>query len=205
MAGRTFSLRVGSGERESRGYTLEAPRRGRLRFQGFRVSTRFPFGLFLKSLTLDNTDEALVYPTLEAIQAPPDFGRSRNGGEQVTGPGGTGAQVAGLREYAPGDTARRIHWRASARRSALLVREVESEHEAEIEVHLRTAGTTAGEAFEKRVSWAASEVVAFLDAGTRVALRTDHDHLPAGLGAGHRARLLGFLAVVQPGGEAEVS
>ena len=52
--------------------------------------------------------------------------------------------------------------------------------------------------FEERVRWAASEVVAHLDAGYRVGLRTDHDHIAPDTSARHRARLLGFLALVEP-------
>ena len=65
------------------------------------------------------------------------------------------------------------------RRRALLVREVESELEAEVEVRLRTRGAQPGERFERSVVWVASEIAALLDAGTRVALRTDDGRLDA--------------------------
>jgi uncharacterized protein (DUF58 family) len=199
LAGRVFALRVGPGQTEIHPYRVQPPRRGVARFIGFRVSTRFPFGLFSKALTLESPEETLVYPAIEEVQAPPDFGAARGGGEQVAGAGGGGPDVAGLRDFAEGDSARRIHWRSSLRRGTLLVRELESEHEAEVEVRLRTSGVTPGERFERGVRWAASEVAALLDAGTRVALRTDSVHFPADTGQGQRARLLGFLALVEPG------
>ncbi len=87
------------------------------------------------------------------------------------------------------------------RRRSLLVREVESEHEAEIEVRLRTRGAHPGERFERSVGWAASEIAALLDAGNRVALRTDDDLIDAGAGTRHRARLLSYLALVEPSGD----
>jgi uncharacterized protein (DUF58 family) len=80
----------------------------------------------------------------------------------------------------------------------LLVREVESELEAEVEVRLRTRGAQPGERFERSVVWVASEIAALLDAGTRVALRTDDGRLDAGAGVRHRARLLTYLALVEP-------
>jgi uncharacterized protein (DUF58 family) len=46
---------------------------------------------------------------------------------------------------------------------------------------------------------AASRIVAALDAGVRVALRTDDTRLPAAAGERQRARLLGHLARVEPG------
>jgi uncharacterized protein (DUF58 family) len=162
------------------------------------VFTRFPFGLFSKSLTIPARETALVYPELEAIRAPQNFGSPRDAGERVSAPSGSGADAIGLRDYATGDSLRRIHWRASMRRRALMVREVESEHEAEVEIKLRTRGTTHGESFERAVGWAASEVAVLLDAGTRVALRTDDDLIAADGGARHRARLLSYLALVEP-------
>ncbi len=89
------------------------------------------------------------------------------------------------------------------RRRSLLVREVESEHEAEVEVRLRTRGVQPGERFERSVGWAASEIAALLDAGTRVVLRTDDELIDAGSGARHRARLLSYLALVEPSGVAQ--
>ncbi len=88
------------------------------------------------------------------------------------------------------------------RRRSLLVREVESEHEAEVEVRLRTRGAQPGERFERSVVWVASEIAALLDAGSRVALRTDDGLIGAGAGVRQRARLLSYLALVEPGGDA---
>jgi uncharacterized protein (DUF58 family) len=95
---------------------------------------------------------------------------------------------------------RRIHWPASLRRGALVVREVRSQQRAEVEVRLRTSGQDPGERFERSVSWAASEVVAFLAAGSRVGLRTDREAVPSRDGAQQRVRLLAFLARVEPAG-----
>ena len=77
--------------------------------------------------------------------------------------------VRRLRGYAPGDALRRVHWRASLRRGALLVREQEQECTGETVVRLRTAGCAAGAAFEEAVRRAASDVAANLRSGLRVA------------------------------------
>jgi len=203
--GRVFALRVGAGASESRSYRLRAERRGFLRFSGFQVYTRFPFGLFSKSMLLEAPGEALVYPAIESVRVPPHLGSARGGGESIAGPEGHGEDVSGLREFAQGDGARRIHWRASLRRGQLLVRRVESEHEAEVEVRLATELAFPGEAFEQRVSWAASEVVAHLEASRRVSLRSDSAYFPADSGRGQRARLLAFLALVKPGRESRAA
>jgi uncharacterized protein (DUF58 family) len=197
---RVFALRVGAGETLRRAYGFRPHRRGRVQFEEFRVFTRFPFGLFSKSLTLPASQSALVYPALEPVTGLQNFGSPRDAGERLSAPAGSGADAIGLRDYAPGDPLRRIHWRASMRRRSLLVREVESEHEAEVEVRLRTSGSQPGERFERSVGWAASEIAALIDAGSRVALRTDDDFIDAGAGVRHRARLLSYLALVEPSG-----
>lgn len=197
-AGRCFALRIGPGRTEVRSYRFRPERRGPLEFQGFVVFTRFPFGLFSKSLTLDAPSRTLVYPATEAVRFPPDFGGARAGAEGAGGGAGRSSDVRGLREYAPGDALRRIHWRSSLRVGELMVREVENEHEAEVEVRLRTLGEQPGEAFERKVSWSASEVASLLEMGARVALRTDRQYFPADAGSRQRAQLLSHLALVQP-------
>jgi uncharacterized protein (DUF58 family) len=200
-AGRVFALRIGAGATEVRGYRLVPDQRGPLEFVGFQVSTRFPFGLFSKSLTLAESGEALVYPGVDPLPVSPGLGGTPDEGECARDTG-DGASAASLREFAPGDPMRRIHWPASLRRGSLYVRQLESARAAEVEVRLRTQGVADGLEFERGVRWAASEVVALLDAGRRVALRTDAAYLAADAGAGQRARLLSFLARVAPGSAA---
>ncbi len=196
--GRVFALRIAPQAHELRSYGLRSDRRGPLELLGFRVFTRFPFGLFVKSLEIRDAIEVLVYPAVEAVVAPPSIGAAHRGGESRTGPGAAVGDVAGLRPFAPGDPARRIHWRASLRSGELVVRDVETEHAAEVEVRLRTGDAEPGSPFERLVAWAASEVVCWLDAGGRVSLRTDRYRVEADSGSRHRARLLSFLARVEP-------
>jgi uncharacterized protein (DUF58 family) len=198
-AGRVFALRIEPGHCETRHYRLTPERRGPLELEGFVVFTRFPFGLFSKSLTIPAPEVALVYPAIDPVALPPDFGGVREAGESVPGPRGRGGEVGGVREFIRGDPPRRIDWRASLRARELWVREVQSEHQAEVEVRLRTADRTPGASFERDVRGSASEVAAFLERGLRVALTTDGEHFEAGDGAHQRARLLGFLARVAPG------
>jgi uncharacterized protein (DUF58 family) len=197
-AGRCFALRIDPGASELRSYRFTPTQRGIHHFKGFRVYTRFPFGLFSKSLEIESADQSLAYPEVEPVAIPANFGAARGGGEKIAGPGGSGTNAVGLREFAAGDSVRRIHWRSSLRHRQLFVTEIESEHAAEIEVRLRTRGLAAGEAFEQRVSWAASEIVALIDGNNRVSLSTVGRCFGADSGHRHRARLLSHLALVQP-------
>jgi uncharacterized protein (DUF58 family) len=197
-AGRCFALRIEPGKRETRSYPLCAEHRGLLEFRGFVVCTRFPFGLFSKSLVIEDEASVLVYPAVDPVPLSDISGDAAKRGESQTRERvGSSAVAAGLREYAPGDPRRRIHWRASLRSGSLLVRELESELDVEVEVRLHT-GRPPGGGFEARVRRAASEVVGLLDAGRRVSLRADDRHFEADSGPAHRATLLAFLSRVQP-------
>jgi len=195
--GGAFALRIAPGQRETRSYELEPTRRGALGFDGFRVTTRFPFGLFAKSLWIERRAEVIVYPPLAAAKPPP-IREARRAGNEVSAPSDDANEVTSLRGFAPGDSPRRVHWRASWRRGALLVRDAQGDAASEAEVVLRTRGTEGGEPFEREVARAASETEAGLLAGLRVGLRTDGAALAPGAGAVHRARVLGYLALVQP-------
>jgi uncharacterized protein (DUF58 family) len=210
-AGRSFVLRVGPGESETRRYTLGPARRGALAFSGFRVSTRFPFGLFLKSRDFDCVEETLVYPAVVPQAARPRIAESLASGDTSTTRTDQGGTVSGLREFSDGDSVKRVHWRASLRRGSLLVGEIEDDRDAEVEVRLRARSERPGaeakprpglDRFEEAVSRAASEVVGHLQEGLAVALRTDAVYVPADAGGRQRARLLSFLALVDADGRA---
>jgi uncharacterized protein (DUF58 family) len=196
--GRVFAMRVAPGQTESRSYRFEPAARGELRFHGFRVTTRFPFGLFAKSLEIEREARVIVYPRLVAQRPPRRRAGDPRSVRDVGGSGARSAEVAGLREFARGDSPRRVHWRASWRRGFLLVRDEAGSAGGEALVRLATRDREPGEAFEREVERAASEAEAGLRAGLRVALHTDGPVFPPDTGAVHRARLLGFLALIAP-------
>ena len=97
--GRAFALRIGPGETVRRHYPFRPSARGILEFEQFQVFTRFPFGLFSKALTLPGTATTLVYPAVETVTIPPDFGGARDRGDGLAGSRGEGALAEGLRSY----------------------------------------------------------------------------------------------------------
>jgi len=201
-AGRVFTLRIGPGETLPSRYSLTPDTRGLLEFAPVLISTRFPFGLFVKTRVLDLGGSALIYPALlDALPRPPDDGMRREG-EFHPIASADGSSVDGVRAFQPGDPVRRVHWRTSLRRRALLVLQQEDERDAEVEIELATHASrwqpgASRDDFEQRVSLAASEVVANLAAGLRVGLRTESEQIPAASGGRQRARLLSFLARVE--------
>ncbi|HVN38661.1 MAG TPA: DUF58 domain-containing protein [Myxococcota bacterium] len=197
--GRCVALRIAPGACEVRSYAFTPERRGALCFEGFVVSTRFPFGLFSKSRVLEVPDEVLVYPSVSRLAPPREDAVTSAGGDRPLPRDGAGDVADGLRDREVADPARRIHWRASARAQRLLVRRRAGDEQSEIQVQLELA-EPGGEAFERRVSRAASEALAGLEAGRRVALRAGRTEFGAASGPRQRAALLAFLARVEPAG-----
>jgi len=171
------------------------------------VSTRCPFGLFLKYREFEAVDETLVYPKIvpRAHRAWTTNARAAAKPAGARAKPGAGENLSGLREFVPGDSMRRVHWRSTLRRGALLVAETEDDRKAEIEVRLgpaplAPAGSDSAPAFEQSVSRAASEITAHLHTGAAVALRTNAVYLAAEAGERQRTRLLAFLARVRSDG-----
>lgn len=196
-AGRAFALRIGPGQHVDRSYAWTPKQRGDVAFDHVRISTRFPFGLFVKSAEIDVPARALVYPELREVPLRTD---ETNGDEsdERNGASKRGDDLAGLREFVPGDGLGRVHWRRSVRSGRLLVGEREGEASGEIEILVRGAPGQPVSAIEDRIRIAASEVVGHLDAGLRVGLRSPRVRIPPSTGPAHRRELLTYLARVEP-------
>ena len=113
------------GPRQRRTWRTVTPciRRGRYSVGPVRVTSGDLFGLFRRSRSFGRRQEILVYPRaveLPSVSVPPAMlpgeGRFRRPTQQVT------PNAAGIREYQPGDSFNRIHWRSTARTGNLMVK-----------------------------------------------------------------------------------
>ncbi|MFG0292158.1 MAG: DUF58 domain-containing protein [Phycisphaerales bacterium JB050] len=107
---------------------MPCTRRGVMRLDPITVSTMFPFGIVLKSVTVTEPDEVLVLPRL--VELPDSVllsggGRGRYETERHDRKG-LGLEFYAIREYQPGDPMRRIAWKQSARSGTLRTREFAS-------------------------------------------------------------------------------
>lgn len=196
--GRCFVLRVGARSVVDRSYGFVPERRGEMRFASLRVSTRFPFGLFVKSVELEAPQRVLVYPALAPATRLVDEHGSRQETDQRPGRSAVGDALSSVREFERGDSAARVHWRRSVRSGRLVVGEREGHTAAEVEILLLLSPEMTAGNVEGRISKAAAELVLHLDAGHRVGLRTRSVRFAPSLGAGHRRELLCFLARLEP-------
>ena len=193
-------LMVAPGETAVRELEYLFRRRGQHELKAFEVRTTYPFGLFRKWYRIDAPQEVLVYPELGQRRT----GRSRieSGlGAAVGRTRGLDGDYLGLREFNPGDDARLIHWKVSARRGELIAVERSRSDLQTRTVYLLPGGDpTTGQPFrashEGAVMLAASAIAQLLEEGHEVALVTPGDAFPPGHGGEARRALLGHLAIL---------
>ena len=200
-------LHLGPGATSRHPYPLLLTRRGRHRFEGVKVITRFPFGLISKAAALPLTSDVLVYPEIRPL--PGEIARELTaiGREQPMPRRGHGSALYNLRDYHSGDDSRAIHWKTSARQSRLIVREAEAEDQRSVTIALATAAPRVGagglspsqlQAFEEAVIMAASLIDALYRRNYRLRLIVGAREVPAGAGREHYGRLLRALALCGP-------
>ena len=159
------------------------PRRGIYRQDAFRIVTRFPFGFLRKARQLNLKTEALVYPSVEPTAEYLEILPGLEGAlESLTK--GRGQDLYALRDYIPTDSARHVHWKASARSGSLMVREFTREDDcrillvldphlsAEESASLKPGASVANERFERVVNICASLAWHFYQNNSLLQFRT---------------------------------
>lgn len=196
-----YSLRVAGGESQSVEARWLFERRGRYHIPRLAVRTRFPFALFDKSRDIDEAVDVTVFP--EPLDAS-EWARSVSArfGDVETNRRGRGDEYFGLRDHRPNDDARRVHWKVSAKRGKLVVREEEDRAQRAVEValahwHDGVPDARALEDFEIYVRRTAGLIGILAQEGYRVGLRLGHTLIEPGTGGRHIDRILNELAVVE--------
>jgi len=163
---------------------VEAGRRGALPSAGLRVSTRFPFGFFEKSRLLPVPARYLVLPA--AAEGGSQGAAPRGEGlDERLGGVGAGDEFHGLRDMRPGDDARSIAWKVSARRENLVVREHERPATRDAWVcvpNVTTDADGARERLEAAIDRAAALCARYADEGFAVGIWTTEGVLAPALG-----------------------
>lgn len=116
-------------------YEVRPAHRGLYEFGPVRVMSRFPLGLMERSFELGRVEELIVYPRIGSLKA--RWRHSVESGELHSAPeharvGVTDDEFHRLREYRSGDNPRAIHWRTTARRNELTVREYQQSRQQDL-------------------------------------------------------------------------
>lgn len=100
--------------------------RGEFRLGPVTLTSGDPFGLFVSVRKIDATSRVIVYPaTVQLNHFELPAGQLSGGEAQRRRSHYVTTNAAGVREYVPGDSFNRIHWRSSARTNTLMVKEFE--------------------------------------------------------------------------------
>ena len=102
-----YFLKIPAGKTQRTSYRHTFSRRGLYEFDGFRIATKFPFGLFRKSRDADAAGEVLVYPQLVPVARPAP--RTESSGDATASRLGRRGDFYGLREWRHGDDRRDVH------------------------------------------------------------------------------------------------
>jgi uncharacterized protein (DUF58 family) len=133
---RLFTLMLGHQRRNYLARTW-LTRRGGFPLGPTRVTTGDPFGLFTAGKTIPANETLIVFPAIHKIEAFPFPPGLLPGGQVIQRKSyDITPHASGVREYVHGDAMKRIHWRTSARRGQLMVKEFEQDPQAEIWLYL---------------------------------------------------------------------
>jgi uncharacterized protein (DUF58 family) len=130
---------IPGGESRRATYRGTLNRRGRYRFGPLKVSTRFPLGLVSRSATMneETPQELIVVPRLGTLTKrwthvrEEAYQRTR---AQQRRQGPLEGEFHNLRPWRSGDSRRWVHWRTSARRGELMVRQFEQHQQRDLAI-----------------------------------------------------------------------
>lgn len=148
-------------------------RRGVYPFPDLRLICSFPFGLIRYCGRLKCAGEFVIYPSVYSCPPPPASGFEPMLGGRFIGKhkARTGDHFQGVREFAPQDPVKMIHWPSSSKGQGLMVKEFEEEVSGRVSFILECG---AGEEHdgETALDWATraagSLVLSALDSGYHV-------------------------------------
>jgi uncharacterized protein (DUF58 family) len=197
---RCYFLKVAPQSEQIASYRRTFKRRGLVKLRGFRVATRYPFGMIEKWRVRRAPEELLVYPAL-LRDAFFEHGLISLGADAPSSRAGGGSEVAGLRHYQPGDAARSIHWRRTAALGSVVVLEMHTDQSSRVSIVLDNARPDGAGArwelgFERAISRAAALAVTCVGRELSAEVVCRGQRSPLVLAGGSADPILRFLALL---------
>ena len=179
-------------------------RRGLLQFNKLTIACPDPLGFVNRRVTLSIPQAVLILPKryqLPAIDLP-GARRHQSGGLALVASVGDSEEFRALREYRPGDSPRKIHWKSWAKIGKPIVKEEQSEYSVRHALILDTFQAEAySEVLEEAVAIAASLAYKIQTQESLLDLvftGTQAHTFTSGRSLGNTERLLELLASVVP-------
>ena len=137
---------------------LERVPRGRYVVEQARATVDDPFGLARMDVELDARGSLLVYPRLVPLDRLfSESGAHAQDGRRLLLRRPSGFDLHSVREYEQGESLRKVHWKTTARRGQLMVKELEDAPRDEIAVILDAdASAVVEDSFDVQVRAAGS-------------------------------------------------
>jgi uncharacterized protein (DUF58 family) len=182
---------------------LTFPRRGRYTQDAFAVSSQFPFGFLLKTRKVSCATDVIVYPPVEPTEEFYEI-LPLISGEMESYYRGRGHDLYTIRDHQPGDGARYVDWKASAKAQALKVREFTREDERRVDLvfdpYLPPAarGSDWDERFERAVNFCACLAWHFYEINAQMRYRSPDGDTPMAPASEIVYDILRHLALVEP-------
>lgn len=211
-------LSLGPRQKATWRYTLSGRSRGVHRVGPLLLESGDPFGLETVRGQMGLIDQLIVYPKIRplarlGLPSKLPFGEIRTAQRFFEDP----ARTIGVREYAPGDSFNRIHWKLSARAGQMFVKEYQPTIALETAIFLNLNETEYDlhliEFYSELAIETAASIAYYLNAQRQNAglmtngadpLAGPHDQRPAGFitlpahkGAGHLMAILELLAKIR--------
>jgi uncharacterized protein (DUF58 family) len=191
-SGRSVTVDLPAGATRQVQVTIIAARRGRVALGRITLSTDFPLGLWRGWAYVHFPLAGIAYPAPEA--PPPALPSGVEGFDVRHSARAADAELAGLRDYHPGDALNRIAWKAVARGAGWYTKQFEGAggsgtlefHWVELPSSLDT---------EARLSRLSAWILAAEREARAFSLTLPGTNLPASSGAGHRRAALSALAL----------
>jgi uncharacterized protein (DUF58 family) len=184
-------------------YVLEGLPRGRYTFDGSVAVIEDPLGLERIEQPLAAPGALLVHPRLvELDRLFSESGTRSHDGRRLLLRRPSGFDLHSVREYEHGDSLRKVHWRTTARRAQLMVKELEDAPRDEVAVLLDAdPAAVAGESFDVQVRAAGSLLLAHVRRGRRALLVVNgarEEQQRVGSAEGDWRAALDLLAAAEP-------
>tara|TARA_B100000315_G_scaffold156954_1_gene145495 strand:- start:4008 stop:5105 length:1098 start_codon:yes stop_codon:yes gene_type:complete len=198
-----YCYHVKAGELENKNMLCMFPKRGLFKTNGIKISTRYPFGFFIKTALFKKTEERVVYPPIRDLDG--ISSQLASIGETISSIKGEGSDIFGFRGFAHGDSSKMIHWKTSAKVNNLMVKEHFMEENPKVAIIFdnkvdaeQTKRDSYKVKFDNGVSQAASLANHFIRDGCEVEIITRNRKIPFGSGYNHLSEIFYHLALLEP-------
>ena len=190
-----------AGETISTTARVEIAQRGRYERQTVELATAFPFGFVERRMVLTLPEPIVVYPSVELGAKAEDLLRNlarEEAGRSI----GDSHDLYRIREAQPGDTARFLDWKASARNGGLWVREYAREERRRVWIEFDRRIPYGKmepvlQLFERRVATCAAVLWRLSESRAELIFSSDETIVPCPPGSGRIFEALRYLASVQ--------